>query len=118
MNKKERNIILDTYKTILEIQSNTGIDKTDAIKEFKPMLDNLGLKADRYSIENKIIAKEMNLTGIKEEAYEMMFNDLVKYGIYENYGENLLNEIYNLELEMSDEQLKCNKARINIIANN
>lgn len=115
MNKKEKSVILDTYKNILEVQRITGIDKADSIREFKFMLDKLGLKLDRYIIENKIIAKEMELTGIQEEAYEMIFNDCIKYGIYENYGNDLLNSLYELELEMTDEQIKCNKARVNII---
>ena len=80
-------------------------------------MDDMGLKLDRYIIENKIIAEKMGLTEIQKEAFEMMFNDCIKYGRYENYGKHLVGAVEELKFDMTEEEKKCNAARIRTIEN-
>lgn len=117
MNKKEKNIILKSYERIFHVHTIEEIDKSDSIYEFKFILNNLGLELDRYIIENKIIAEKMELKPTQIEAYEMMFNDCVKYGYYENYGKHLIGAIEELKFDMTEEEIKCNNARIRTIGN-
>lgn len=117
MNKKEKNTILDIYRGILVETHLIGLDKEDSKMEFTRLLDLLGLKEERYRVENKILAKKLELNEIQEEAYEMIFNDCIKYGVYAKYGNELLEAMYNLEYDFTDEELKCNKARVELILN-
>lgn len=117
MNKKEKAILLDSYKRIYYTHELVGIDKSDSIHEFKFILNNLGLELDRYIIENKIIAEKMELKPTQEEAFEMMFNDCIKYGRYENYGKHLVGAVEELKFNMTEEEKKCNAARIRTIEN-
>ena len=90
MNKREKSTIIDIYRGILVDTYLIGLDKEDSRREFTRLLDLLGLKEERYRVENKILAKKMELTEVQEEAYEMMFNDCIKYGVYAKYGDELL----------------------------
>ena len=116
MNKREKSTIIDIYRGILVDTYLRGLDKEDTRREFTRLLDLLGLKEERYRVENKILAKKMELTEVQEEAYEMMFNDCIKYGVYAKYGDELLDAVYNLEFEFTEEELKCNKARVELIS--
>ena len=109
MNKKEREIILNKYENILIYGDNS------TIREFKSLLNMLGLENDKFKIENKVIADKNDLSPLIIDMYDMIINDLTKYNVYCNYldVEELL---YNIEYELTEEELKCNKARINYIS--
>ena len=109
MNKKEREIILNKYENILMYGDNS------TIIEFKSLLNMLELEKDRFKIENKVIADKNDLSPLIIDMYDMIINDLNKYNVYCNYldVEELL---YNIEYELTEEELKCNKARINYIS--
>lgn len=108
MNKKEKQIILNKYENILMYGDNT------TVREFKSLLDMLDLKIDRFKIENKVIAIKNDLSEIIIEMYDMIIKDLNKYNVYCNYLD-IEEFVYELEYEFSNEEIKCNKARINYI---
>lgn len=116
MNKKESQIILNTYKQIYFAHTIVNIDKSDTIREFKFMLDNLGLKKERYIVENNIIAERDELTGTVKECYIMIFETFTRYGKYINYDLKEIQMYYdNLQYEFTEEDVKCHNARIKYI---
>ena len=118
MNKTETNTIINIYKDMYYVHHIVNIDKSETLREFKFMIDKLGLKKQRYIVENKIIMERDEITG-KADIYEMIFNDFILYNRYVHYDINeISNEYDELQFYMNDEQLKCNKARINYICNN
>lgn len=115
MNKKEMNTILKSYKTIYNLKL-MGFDKDDSIREFKILLNNLGMEIERYKAENEIIAAHNNMSCTIIEMYEMIFNDFLKYGRPIHYDLKEIDEYYDyLEFKMTEEENACHKARINYI---
>jgi len=116
MNKKEKDIILNTYREIYNIHNVLKIDKTDTLRDFKFMLKNLNLTKDMYMIENEIIAEQNNLSLTVKEMFRMIFETFAKYNVYVNYNIEEINMYYdNLQYEFTEEEIKCHKARINYI---
>lgn len=116
MNKKERKIILDTYKTIYRIHEIVKIDKSDSIREFKYLLDVLGMEKERYMIENEIIAERDNLTYMQKEMYSLIFETFSKYGKYIHYDLEEIDMYYNdLQFKMTDEENRCHKNQVHSI---
>jgi hypothetical protein len=119
MNKKESAIILKSYKDIYYAHCILEIDKTDSRREFKFLLDTLGLKKERYIVENEIITEKENINCSSKSMYEMIFETFAKYNKYINYDLNEIDTIYDdLQFEMTEEDKKCHIARISYIENN
>lgn len=113
MNKKELNIITATYKDMLYTNEVLEIDKSDSIREFKRLLDNLNLKDERYTVENEIICYKNNYNCIVRETFELIYNTFKKYNQYVNYNLDDIENIYNdLKYIMTVEDNKCHEARI------
>ena len=112
MNKNEKNIILNTYKD--KYYSNTiGIDNKNTTTTLKILLDKLNLKEERYNIENEIISYNNNYGKITTDTFKMVIDDFKKYNVYVNYDiDDIENYYYDLTYKMTDEEVKCNNARI------
>ena len=116
MNKKESNIILNTYKEIYRIHEVVKIDKADTIRELKIMIDALGMKKERYIIENEVIAERDNIKYSSLQMYEMIFNNFLKYGKYIHYDLDEIDVYYDdLQFRMTEEENKCYTAQVNYI---
>lgn len=117
MNKKEKEIMLKGYERNL-ISLSEGFEyKKEVVREYSILLDNLGLMKEKYEVENKILADLNDLNEAEKDMYDMIIKDLNKYDIYCNYSD-IENYIYELEYEFTEEQLRCNKARINYLNEN
>lgn len=113
MNKNEKSIILNTYKEAYHCHNILNIDKTEVLYTLKFMVDSLGLKRERYIVENGIISEKLNLTSLEIQMYEMIFESFEKYGDYINYDLNQIDELYDdLKYQMTEEENKCHLARI------
>ena len=110
MNKKEREIILNKYENILMYGDNS------TIREFKSLLNMLGLENDKFKIENKVIADKNDLSPLIIDMYDMIINDLNKYNVYCNYldVEELL---YNIEYELTKRGFKINPQKLKLKIN-
>ena len=113
MNKKEKQILLNAYDNILQIQELTGINKNDSITELKKVLCDLNLKDDATIIENKHYYTRNNFNNVKIEVYENLINIVKKYTV--TAADILEDTIYNLECELSPEHKKCCIAGLNYI---
>lgn len=114
MNKKEKEIMLKGYERNL-ISLSEGFEyKKEVVREYSILLDGLGLMKEKYEVENKILADLNDLNETEKDMYDMIIKDLNKYDIYCNYSD-IENYIYELEYEFTEEQLRCNKARINYL---
>lgn len=115
MNKKEKRIILNTYKQ--KYYAHTiGIDNKNTITTLKMLLNELNLKEERYNIENEIISCNNNYGKITTDTFKMVFDDFKKYNVYVNYNiDDIENYYYDLTYKMTDEEIKCNNARINLL---
>ena len=118
MNKKEKGIILDTYKNMYYCNMIVQIDKLDAIRELKIMIDKLELKKERYEIENEIISERDGIKATAKYMYESIFEVFTKYEKYVHYDLNDIEMCYdNLEYKMTEEERKCDTAKINYLKN-
>lgn len=66
MNKKEKSILLNTYKEEYTLLKNGFDYKMDSIRTLKNLLNQLGLNNDRIEIENSIYFEINNITGMKK----------------------------------------------------
>lgn len=115
MNKKEKEIMLKGYERNL-ISLSEGFEyKKEVVREYSILLDGLGLMKEKYEVENKILADLNELNETEKDMYDMIIKDLNKYDIYCNYSD-IENYIYELEYEFTEEQLRCNKARIKYLS--
>lgn len=116
MNKKERDIILNTYKDALT-SKNLGFDKDDTIRTFKFMLGGLGLERERYMIENKMITDTKEYDIIVEDTFRMIFDTFARYNILVSYDLDEIEEMYenNLAYKFSSEDEICYQARVKIL---
>ena len=114
MNKKEIATIKESYKAIYK---NSLIDKADMSRfNMKMLLDNLGLKKERYEVENEVIADNNNYKSMIVESFQMIAEDFEKYGVYVNYDLTEIENIFeDLQYEMTEEEIRCYNARINLI---
>ena len=87
MNKKEREIILNKYENILMYGDNS------TIREFKSLLNMLGLENDKFKIENKVIADKNDLSPLIIDMYDMIINDLNKYNDVNEGIENRIKKV-------------------------
>ena len=113
MNKMEKQIILEGYKTILEIHIE-GIDKIDSIKEYRILLNKLGLINERIKIENKVIAKVNNLLPSEIDIYDLLIDTLYNYHCIANYTE--VKEYFSLlKYDLNKEELMYAERRLNYL---
>lgn len=113
MNKMEKQIILEGYKTILEIHIE-GIDKIDSIKEYRILLNKLGLINERIKIENKVIAKVNNLLPSEIDIYDLLIDTLYNYHCIANYTE--VEEYFSLlKYDLNKEELMYAERRLNYL---
>jgi hypothetical protein len=118
MNKKETSIILASYKHIYACNEVLNIDKTDTIREYRHMLEELGLKKEMYIIENEVICERDNIKYSSKQVYEMIFETFLKYNKYIHYDMNEIERYYDdLQFYFTDEENKCHIARINLLNN-
>lgn len=113
MNSKDKSTILQQYDSLLRVQK-LGYDKSETLQEFRRLLDNLTLKAERIQVENTITAEDMKPT--QQDMYSMIFETFSKYGVYPHYDLNEIDNIFeNLQFKMTEEEKKCHKARVSYI---
>ena len=51
-----------------------------------------------------------------EKYFELLREEDFDFLVYAKYGDELLDAVYNLEFEFTEEELKCNKARVELIS--
>lgn len=116
MNKKEKSIMLNSYKQILDAVGR-GFDKEDSKREIKSLLLDLGLEKDLIQLENKYFYEENNLTSMQVEGYENLNSILYKYTNRITEADNIFNVLENIKYNFTDEHKKCSQACINLIEN-
>lgn len=115
MTNKEKNILLKNYKRIYHQHLITDY-KNDSRLEFVNLLDALGLKTDRYIIENEVISELRQYNNIQREMFEMIFESFLKYGVYIHYDVKDIELFFdNLQFQMNDEEKRLYQVRINNI---
>ena len=116
MNKKEKEIIINTYKDIIYSAEILNFDYTDTKRKFKHLLDQLNLKNERYQVENEIISLKNEYNYIIRETFGLIYNTFKKYNQYVNYDLDMICIIFDdLQFKMTEEEIKCHKARIKVI---
>lgn len=119
MNNKEIKTIENKYYEICKLVL-MGYDyhKTTQ-QEIGNMMELLGLKKNKYIIENNAVIDHKSYNGIVREVFNMLFDNFVKYKVYTTFDIDDI-EMYfeNLQYNMTAEEIKCNKARIRIIKEN
>lgn len=116
MNKKEKNIILENYKRAYHSQEILKNNKDDTRRTLKFMLDDLGLKKERYIIENEIISERDNISYMNKETYKMIFDTFLRHEKYIHYDLDEIDQYYfDLQYEMTDEENKYYLNQINYI---
>ena len=80
------------------------------------LMDSLNLNKERIEVENEVIVENNSYNIMIVGAFKSIFNDFAKYGKYVNYDINRIDTLYEeLKYEMTEEEVKCNQARISII---
>jgi hypothetical protein len=117
MTSKEKDVILKNYKKIYKISLTKGFEyKDDARLEFTNLLDSLGLKKERYIIENQVLSELKQYNNIQVSMFEMIFDDFLKYGVYTHYDLQEIDIHYDtLQFSMSDDEKRLYQVRINNI---
>ena len=107
MNKKEKSILLNTYKEEYTLLKNGFDYKMDSIRTLKHLLNQLGLNNDRIEIENNIYFEINNIKGMVKAGYERLIEIIAKYNNNNIVNIEDIEEIlFNIELELSDEHKK------------
>jgi hypothetical protein len=106
MNKKEKGIILDTYRRVKEINLHTGIDKDDSIRDIGMMLIKLNLSDDKKQIDNEIYYKKNNFSFMQKEGYNRLCEIAKIYIGYLPLAEDVEELIYHLEYNFTEEHKK------------
>ena len=107
MNKKEKSILLNTYKEEYTLLKNGFDYKMDSIRTLKNLLNQLGLNNDRIEIENNIYFEINNIKGMQRSGYERLIEIIAKYN-----NNNIINiedieeMLFNIELELTEENKK------------
>ena len=86
MNKKEKLILLNTYKEEYVLLKNGFDYKIDSIRTLKNLLNQLGLSNNRIEIENNIYFEINNIKGIAKAGYERLIEIIAKYN-----NDNIIN---------------------------
>ena len=116
MNKKEKSILLNTYKEEYTLLKNGFDYKMDSIRTFKHLFNQLGLNNDRIEIENNIYFEINNIKGMKRSGYERLIEIIAKYN-----NDNIVNIedieeiLFNIEFELTEEHKKNIKACYKLI---
>lgn len=107
MNKKEKSILLNTYKEEYTLLKNGFDYKMDSIRTLKHLLNQLGLNNDRIEIENNIYFEINNIKGMAKAGYERLIEIIAKYNnnIIVN-AEDIEEILFSIEFELSDEHKK------------
>lgn len=115
MKKNEIAIIIDRYSELFKLKPNDW-DKEEPLFELRIILDKLGLKKQRYEAENKAIMEHKEIRLIEREAFKMLFDDFVKYNRYVEFDiADIEMHFDDIKFDMTEEQIKCNKARIRML---
>lgn len=118
MNKKELSTIEKEYNFTIQA-SLQGFNKDQELILLKRLMDNLGLKDNRYKIENREIIRYKEYNYIVKESFNSLYEDFKKYGYYTIMDvEEIEMAFDDLQYKMTDEEVKCNKARIRNIKEN
>ena len=77
------------------------------------------IKDNRYKIENREIIRYKEYNYIVKESFNSLYEDFKKYGYYTIMDvEEIEMAFDDLQYKMTDEEVKCNKARIRNIKEN
>ena len=104
MNKKEKLILLNTYKEEYVLLKNGFDYKIDSIRTLKNLLNQLGLSNNRIEIENNIYFEINNIKGIAKAGYERLIEIIAKYN-----NDNIINVedieeiLLAIEFELTEE---------------
>ena len=104
MNKKEKSILLNTYKEEYVLLKNGFDYKIDSIRTLKNLLNQLGLSNDRIEIENNIYFEINNIKGMVKAGYERLIEIIAKYN-----NDNIINVedieeiLLAIEFELTEE---------------
>lgn len=107
MNKKEKSILLNTYKEEYTLLKNGFDYKMDSIRTLKNLLNQLGLNNDRIEIENNIYFEINNIKGMVKAGCERLIEIITKYN-----NDNIVNIedieeiLFAIELELTEEHKK------------
>jgi len=116
MNNREKDIILSNFQNAFMVNELLKIDKQEVLREFRHLLSMLNLKKEMVEQENIVICERDNIKGTKKEMYQLIFEIFSKYGIYPHYNITEIDQYYdNLQYNMTEEENKCHKVRINYI---
>ena len=116
MNKKEKSILLNTYKEEYTLLKNGFDYKMDSIRTFKHLFNQLGLNNDRIEIENNIYFEINNIKGMVKAGYERLIEIIAKYN-----NDNIVNIedieeiLFSIEFELTEEHKKNIKACYKLI---
>ena len=106
MNKKEKGIILDTYRRVKEINFYTGINKEDSTRDIGIMLIKLNLSDEKNQIDNEFYYKENNFSFLQKEGYNRLCEIAKTYLGYMPLAEDVEEMVYQLEYSLSEEHKK------------
>lgn len=114
MNKKEIQTIKESYKITYKDSLTNTSDMSRYHMKF--LMDSLNLKKERYEVENEVIAENNNYKSMTIEAFQGIFEDFEKYGVYVNYDLDSIDNYFDkLKYKMTEEEIRCYNARINLI---
>lgn len=103
MNKKEVETIKESYKAMFK--DSMALHEQVGVSHMRELLDNLGLKKERYDIENEIILENNNFNEFTIGMFKMFVNEFVKYGKYSHYDLIEIKDIFDeVKYEMSDDE--------------
>lgn len=118
MNKRELSIIEKEFNWTIQA-SLQGFNKDEELTLLRRLMDNLGLKDNRYKIENREIMRYKEYNYIVKESFNSIYEDFKKYGYYTIMDIEEIEWAFDeLKYMMTDEEVKCNKARIRNIKEN
>lgn len=115
MNKKEIQIIEESYRNVYKANLEYEYNPVACV-DMRVLMDTLGLKENRYKVENEVISDRNNYNAIIRDMFQMIFDDFKKYGVYVHYDLEEIDVYFSeLQYEMNQEDISCYNARISYL---
>lgn len=116
MNKKEKSILLNTYKEEYTLLKNGFDYKMESISTLKFLLNQLNLNNDRIEVENNIYFEVNNITGMQRSGYKRLIEIIAKYNNNNVINvEDIEETLFNIEFELTEEHKSNIKACYKLI---
>ena len=115
MKKSECKIIMVEYKkTVNNVLSLVG--GYEEKRCLGNLMDKLGLTDEKFITENECIIEYYGYNYIVKEQFKLLYESFKKYGYHIILDMDSIEDLFeNLQYEMTEEERKCNAARINNI---